>query len=81
MDDLDTIQYLEQFKKDYLSRMLAIHEVNKSKFATMTNEEALKAQDIEDKVHFLSNFVACIEATLEQNAVLKIKLKDNEKTN
>lgn len=79
MNDLDTILFLEQFKVDYLDKMKKIHESNRLKFATMNDKETIAARDIEDKVNFLSSFVASIEGTLEQNAVLKVTIKNDSK--
>ena len=75
MTDLDTVQYLEDFKREYLDKMKAAHMRNISRAAIMTDTEFKQAQELESKLNFLSKFVACIEGTLEQNLVLKAKLK------
>jgi hypothetical protein len=40
-------------------------------FKQLPPAEQLKADDIQTKYFFLSNFVASVEATIEQNFILK----------
>jgi hypothetical protein len=70
LTDIDTEHYLAEFKEKYLKPMEAAHNKYQN-FKQLPPAEQLKADDIQTKYFFLSNFVACVEATIEQNFILK----------
>lgn len=70
VDIIDTAEYLADFKQHYLAPIQKRNALYKSA-AKLSAEEQLKATDIEAKCIFLENFVSCVEATIEENYVLK----------
>lgn len=72
VDIIDIAEYLSDFKQHYLAPVQKANLAYKSS-KTLTPEQRLKATDIEAKCIFLENFVSCIEATIEENYVLKKK--------
>ncbi len=75
LTDLDTAFFLDQFKEKYLAKVQQMHE-KYEKFKELPPAEAAKADKAQKDYSFLYSFTASVEATLEQNMVLKAKLKE-----
>lgn len=69
-DIIDTAEYLSDFKQHYLEPIRKRHKLY-IQAVSLTKDEQLKATDIEAKCIFLEKFVSCVEATIEENYVLK----------
>jgi hypothetical protein len=78
MTDLDTAAFLAQFKEKYLAKVQQVHE-KYEKFKELPPAEAAKADKAQRDYSFLYSFTASVEATLEQNMVLKSRLKELSK--
>lgn len=72
VDVIDTAEYLVEFKAKYLEPIKKANEKYMS-FKELPPAEAVKADKIKSQYIFLSNFVASVEATLEENFTLKQK--------
>jgi hypothetical protein len=75
LTDIDTASYLAEFKEEYLDKIQKVHD-KYAAFKELPAAEAKKADEVAKKLQFLSGFVACIEATLEQNFVMAERLKE-----
>lgn len=72
LSDIDTAFYLDEFKQKYFRPMESAYQSTKGvKLSTLKDSEVKRLEDIRSKYFFLAKFVASIEATLEQNMVLK----------
>jgi len=80
MRDLDTAMYLEEFKEKFYTPIKKSHEKYMA-FTSMPEEEAKKADLVAEKYYFLTNFIASVEGTLEQNTVMRKKLEGDEIVN
>jgi len=74
LSDIDTSSYLADFKRDYLEPIKKAH-LKYQESSVLPISEQIKAEAMATKYRFLSNFVATVEATIEQNFILKNKLK------
>ena len=72
LTDLETAALLEEFKADYLGHISKVHE-KFMQFKDLPDSEAVKADDVARKYHFLNCLVASVEGTLEQNLALKVE--------
>jgi len=70
MTDTDTASYLSDFKRDYLEPIKKAH-LKYQESSVLPISEQVKAEAMATKYYFLSNFVACVEKTLEENFILK----------
>jgi hypothetical protein len=73
IEAIDTALYLDEFKERFYKPIKDRHE-KYMQFKSLPESEEVKAKDTREKEAFLSNFIACVEATIEQNVVLKNKL-------
>ena len=73
IETIDTALYLDEFKEKFYRPIKERHE-RYLQFEKLPEVEAIKANETKEKERFLSNFIACVEATIEQNVVLKNKL-------
>lgn len=73
MNDTDTALYLAEFKEKYLEPIKRAH-IKYQSFKELPEDKAKEADSIRDKYFFFSSFCLSVEATIEQNILLKNKL-------
>lgn len=75
MEIIDMALYLDEFKERFYQPVKERHE-KYMQFETLPESDVAIAESTRDKERFLSNFIACVEATIEQNVVLQNKLSN-----
>jgi hypothetical protein len=77
LTDIHTAAYLEEFKEKYFSKIEKLHQKYEA-YKSLPEIEQAKAEKAAKDYQFFYSLVACVEATLEQNMVLKVRLKELE---
>lgn len=75
MKVIDTALYLDEFKERFYQPVKERYE-KYMQFETLPESDVAIAESTRDKERFLSNFIACVEATIEENVVLRNKLSN-----
>jgi hypothetical protein len=77
LTDIHTASYLEDFKEKYFSKIEKVHQKYEA-FKSLPDIEQAKADKAKSDYQFFYSLIACVEATLEQNMALKVRLKELE---